>query len=134
MAVTKTETFLQNLKFNQLTKSQYDAALEAGEISQEEFYLVEEADSSGGGDMEKSVYDTNNNNIVDKAEGLEVTSGQVIFKNNINKNYIVSQNAPGILTVAYKNNLDGTTVNLVSIANDEITILNGKLIYDEGTY
>ena len=59
MAVQKTETFIPSVKFNKLTKEQYDQAVLDGEIQPTEFYLVEELNDNFG-DMMKSVYDPKN--------------------------------------------------------------------------
>lgn len=51
MAVQKTETFIPSVKFNKLTKEQYDQAVLNGEIQPTEFYLVEELNNNFVGDM-----------------------------------------------------------------------------------
>ena len=59
MAVQKTETFIPSVKFNKLTKEQYDQAVLNGEIQPTEFYLVEELNDNFG-DMMKKIYDPQN--------------------------------------------------------------------------
>lgn len=61
MAVQKTETFIPSVKFNKLTKEQYDQAVLNGEIQPTEFYLVEELNDNFES-MIKSVYDPENKN------------------------------------------------------------------------
>lgn len=70
---TKTETLLNAVKFNKLTRAQYDAAKASGQINENEFYMTGE--TLGEGDMLKSVYDKDNDGIVDnskKVNGLTV--------------------------------------------------------------
>lgn len=70
---TKTEILLNAVKFNKLTREQYDAAKAAGQINENEFYMTGE--TLGEGDMLKSVYDKDNDGIVDnskKVNGLTV--------------------------------------------------------------
>ena len=85
MAVQKTETFIPSVKFNKLTKEQYDQAVLNGEIQPTEFYLVEELNDNFG-DMAKSVYDPENkekpyipaDEALDKATYGGSTDGVVI--------------------------------------------------------
>ena len=53
---TKTKTLLNAVKFNKLTRAQYDAAKASGQINENEFYMTGE--TLGEGDMLKSEYDS----------------------------------------------------------------------------
>ena len=57
---TKTETFVDTLKINKLTKKLYDEAKKAGQIKETELYVLGEVI----GDMDKSTYDTDNDGVL----------------------------------------------------------------------
>ena len=81
MAVTKTETFLSSVKFNKLNKTQYDEALKNGEISETEFYIVEEGNTGSDGFIPDggSVTLSDNLTINCDSKSISIVDGEINY-------------------------------------------------------